>query len=97
MIPPPSAVSGTKVCDGDENPLVVYHGTTASFDTFSMEYLLSVALHFGCREQANDRIAGLENGRIFPVYLNIQKLLNMTGSDLGWEHPPTTAYALKPN
>ena len=60
-----------------------------------MEYLLSAGVHFGCREQANYRIKDRDGARIFPVYLNIQKPLNLTGSDFGWEHPPTTAYTLK--
>jgi hypothetical protein len=94
MFPPPKEVFGTKVCDADGNPLVVYHGTTASFERFSIDYLLSAGLHFGCCEQANYRIFGLKNARIFPVYLNIRELLDFSGSDLGWERPATTAYAL---
>lgn len=94
MCPPPKAVVGTKVCDADGCPLVVYHGTTACFERFSAEYLLSTGLHFGCPEQANFRVLGLEGARIFPVYLKISEWLDMSGSDLGWEKPATTAYAL---
>ena len=87
MITPPNEVLGTKVCDDHGHPLVVYHGTTISFDRFSMEYLLSVGLHFGCREQANWRIKDRDGARIFPVYLNIRELLNLAGDDLGWQTP----------
>ncbi|MCK5235768.1 MAG: hypothetical protein KAR06_02190, partial [Deltaproteobacteria bacterium] len=61
----------SKIVDEAGEPLIVYHGTLASFETFrrpeeiglaEVDDVLDMGFHFGSREQAEERILG---GRIF--------------------------------
>jgi hypothetical protein len=60
------------VVDESGHPLIVYHGTTATFDRFDDRQVVA-GFHFGSAAQANMRVAGQEGRRIMPVFLSIQK------------------------
>jgi ADP-Ribosyltransferase in polyvalent proteins len=81
------------VCDPSGNPFVLYHGTKASFEVFSDDYLRSMGFHFGCLEQAN-YFAG-RSGRIISVHLLAQHLADIRGSDCGWLHSKATIPCLE--
>lgn len=83
----------SKVVDESGKPLVVYHGTTADFDTFfSLQ-------HFGDADAASERLNNLETpidagsdvgartspgANLMPVYLNVQNPLRI--EDTGVQH-----------
>jgi hypothetical protein len=46
----------SKVVDEKGNPLVVYHGTFANFQSFDKSKTKELGIHFGTDEQANNRI-----------------------------------------
>jgi len=63
--------------DGDGEPLIVFHGTSAEFNTFEKGEL---GFHFGTLEQAEER-----GEIIMPVYLSLQNPYDIC-SDLGeWD------------
>jgi diguanylate cyclase (GGDEF)-like protein len=76
----------SKVVDKKGNPRVVYHGTD-SVDDFTRfrRSLRDIGIHFGTKEQANDRLAyksrldmsGVMGQRIYPVFLKIEKPLRV--------------------
>ena len=81
----------SKVVDAEGNPLVVYHGTSATFDTFDVKESFDGGFHFGTAEAATNRIAdgaGLDPSgwrhelsvypNIMPVYLSIQRPLRLS-------------------
>jgi hypothetical protein len=75
---------GSKVVDEAGAPLVVYHGTDQSFDTFGRTE--DIGYHFGAESAAKARVGGLPNARIMPVYLNIRNPLRVkdhTDWDIG--------------
>lgn len=70
----------SQVVDAEGRPLVVYHGSTSSHDTFQIgEY--EPGVHFGTANQANNRRfvggASTSDGQVYPVYLSIQNPLRM--------------------
>lgn len=83
----------------DGKPLLVYHASCATFEYFNLDYMISAGCHFGCPEQANycatDHKTGavLAEARIFPVYLKITNLVELTG-DPGWQWPNQTLLVL---
>lgn len=87
----------TAVKDNQGNPLVLYHGTFASFDTFSDVYLQSLGFHFGDPVQANHFAEQRRGSRIIPVFLLIRHLINIRPSDAGWLRPKQTAICLQIN
>jgi len=72
----------SKVVDENGEPLVVYHGTKADFDTFDTAKSKDFGIHFGNIGQANAAIAktkfeSAENGRVVPVYLKMENPLEL--------------------
>lgn len=67
----PETVS--KVVDANGEPLVVYHGTNADFDTFS-ESMTGKGLYFSEKPIAGqaEMYAGRQGGNMMPVYLSIR-------------------------
>lgn len=68
----------SQVIDERGEPLVVYHATDADFDAF--EYSEDIGFHFGTVETANTRLVQaemVENACIVPVYLSLQRLLEL--------------------
>ena len=65
----------SKVVDENGDPLVVYHGTGASFNTFNDGF--SIGPHFGNIDQANDIVSTQTNANIKPVYLSIKNPLRL--------------------
>jgi len=61
----------SKVVDDKGEPLVVYHGTAAEFDTFSEDG----PIFFGTKEKAND-FAG-DSGSIIPAYVSIKNPVDL--------------------
>jgi ADP-Ribosyltransferase in polyvalent proteins len=84
----------TEIKDATGRPLVVYHGTSASFDTFSDNYLQSLGFHFGDPDQANHFAGQGTFARVIPVYLIIRSLIDLEASDAGWLNPKQTAIGL---
>lgn len=92
----------SKVVDADGNPLVVYHGTDADFNSFKNSRG-DVGMHFGTIGQANDRIDYQREGGIktadgmnlMPVYLSIKKPLRMP--DTGLWNADNMNYILEDN
>ena len=71
---------------------ILFHGTTASFSAFSDEYLWSLGHHFGCLDQAKYRARQRQDsgggiGLIISARLRAQNVVNLRGSDCGWESP----------
>jgi len=76
----------SRVVDKKGNPRVVYHGTD-SVDDFTRfrRSPRDIGIHFGTKEQANDRLAyksrldmsGVMGQRIYPVFLKIEKPLRV--------------------
>lgn len=67
---------GSKVVDGDGNPLVVYHATTSEFSEFRDNS------HFGTSKQANEILSYQQRkdeggSKILPVYLSIKNPLRV--------------------
>lgn len=75
----------SKVVDAEGKPLVVYHGTSADFDTFRLR-VGDIGMHFGTLGQAEDRVAYIRewkleqegNPSVMPVYLHIRNPLRLT-------------------
>jgi hypothetical protein len=64
----------SKVIDGDGNPLVVYHGTTADIKVFdkSKQDLRDAGFYFGSKKDANlYAYTGKGGGNVLPAYLRI--------------------------
>jgi hypothetical protein len=70
----------SKVVDENGKPLVVYHGTGATFDTFDTTGGNDLGSHFGTAAQASD-FTHQEGGQIKPMYLKIASPLRLR--DLG--------------
>ena len=76
----------SQVKDAKGQPMVCYHGTsvTADFEVFKTDKSKDVGTHFGTSQAANDRLAADtpggegETGRVYPVYLAIQKPLDLS-------------------
>ena len=84
----------TKVKDAEGLPLIVYHGTNASFDAFSDSQLQSLGFHCGDIVQAN-HFAGTDPGaRVVPVFLLIRNLIDIRPNDAGFLRPKQTAICL---
>lgn len=72
----------SKVRDSRGRLLVVYHGTSADFDTFSSDYSWdNFGFHFGTLKAAQER----DSTRIKKVYLNITKPLVMKEDLQYWD------------
>jgi hypothetical protein len=72
----------SKVVDANGRPLVVFHGTMASFTAFKPSEGSSLGFHFGSAEAANKRLraaARWADGeeQILPVYVSIQNPLRV--------------------
>ena len=79
---------------GVDSDLILYRGTTASFMTFSDEYLQSLGFHFGCCEQAEYFARRHPGGRIISARLKAQNLVDLRGSDCGWLYSDETVVCL---
>lgn len=79
---------GSKVTDSKGSPLVVYHGTTASFDRFDREKITTGVLgngfYFAAKPEGARTYAGgsrfggegyANGGNVMPVYLNLKNPL----------------------
>lgn len=66
----------SKVVNEDGSPKVVYHGTTADFDTFDLESSddgdFGPGLYFTDQPAAANTYAQGDGGRVVPVYLNLR-------------------------
>lgn len=75
----------SKVRDEDGNLLVVYHGTTAKFNTFKIG---DIGYHFGTEEQAKERIrqtkGNVEKARFIKAYLNITNPIILYWDSMNW-------------
>jgi diguanylate cyclase (GGDEF)-like protein len=75
----------SKVVDADGRPMVVYHGTSADFSAFDMNFMYSgegasqsgSGFYFTSEKDSASGYAGVagDNGRVMPVYLAINKPL----------------------
>lgn len=85
--------SGSKVVDGDGLPLVVYHSTFASFDTFEKTH--DLGFHFASAQIADKRADEASGGRgrgqekyegfnIIPAYLRIRNPLHLSEDPGAW-------------
>ena len=94
----------SKVVDGRGRPLVVFHGTTASFDAFRPFYRKNEDLGFGVHFATKPEFAGRyafvsttrrkgDSPKIIPVYLSAQKPLY--SNQLAVEGTPEFALAKK--
>lgn len=66
----------SKVVDADGAPLVVYHGTKASFVDFDLDFPGDLGFHFGAPRQANHFAKG-KGSRVIPVVLSLQNPLRL--------------------
>ena len=78
---------GSKVVDNTGRPLVVYHGTSANFSVFRRG---DIGFHVGTQAQAENRIEGVENGKVLPLYASIKNPLNVD-TDFGDWHGKNVA------
>ena len=83
----------SKVVDADGTPLVVYHGTRRDFDAFDAQHtgsgmgntgFLGTGFYFTrspftASGYAGNRDNSIEGRKILPVYLSLQRPLNITG------------------
>ena len=79
--------SASKVVNEDGTPKIVYHGTTAEFNTFERG---DIGFHVGTLEQAENRIDGSKDGRIMELYADIKNPL-YAAFDFGDWHGKNTA------
>lgn len=79
--------TSSKVVNEDGTPKVVYHGTTAEFNTFERG---DIGFHLGTLEQAENRIDGSKDGRIMELYADIRNPL-YAAFDFGDWHGKNTA------
>mgnify|MGYP004456641297 CR=1 FL=1 len=77
----------SKVVNADGTPKIVYHGTTAKFNTFERG---DIGFHIGTLEQAENRIDGSKDGRIMELYADIKNPL-YAAFDFGDWHGKNTA------
>ncbi len=77
----------SKVVNADGTPKIVYHGTTAEFNTFERG---DIGFHVGTLEQAENRIDGSKDGRIMELYADIKNPL-YAAFDFGDWHGKNTA------
>jgi predicted RNA methylase len=85
----PTAINGQPITniedigpnDPHPGPVLAYHGTDVDFDRFDASYSRDFGIHFGTREQANDRtdpgIGVVEGGRVLPAVLALDKVFLM--------------------
>ena len=69
---------GSKVVDVEGKPLVVYHGTLSSFDEFGNPYANKGWEMFSTSSEFSNRFTEGEGGNILPVYLSVQKPLDLS-------------------
>ena len=88
----------SQIIDDDGKPLVVYHGTSADFDVFESQALVTkkdtdLGFHFGTIDQATEFTEDsrteklMDSGNIMPLYLSIKNPLRMPdlfGDDLDY-------------
>jgi len=67
---------GSKVVDGNGEPLVVYHQTNQNFTVFDPKKSQDFGIHFGSEQQAKS-LAGDKPGTLHQVYLNISNPLEL--------------------
>ena len=72
---------------------ILYHGTKASFTSFSDEYLESLGFHFGCLEQAKH--FAVPGGRVISAHLQAWSLVDVQPNDCGWQQPQRTVIGLE--
>lgn len=72
----------------------VYHGSRNHFEEFDTELNHSVGIHFGDIEQAR-YFTGGSGGQIIKADLQFSNLLDLTGSDLGWENEAVVAFIMR--
>lgn len=77
----------SKVVNEDGSPKVMFHGTTAEFNTFERG---DVGFHLGTKEQAENRIDNSKDGRIMELYADIRNPL-YAAFDFGDWHGKNTA------
>jgi len=68
--------AGSKCVDAQGSPLRVFHGTSATFDSFDPKESYDGGFHFGTPEAANTRLKHNDNPpgqHILPVYLSIKR------------------------
>lgn len=87
----------SKVVDKEGKPMVVYHSTTADFDTF--DRTADLGFHFGTPEAANSRSGRFrgehpEGSRVLPAYLSIKNPLE-TGDIFAFADPLSIASNLQ--
>ncbi|MGP9490817.1 PLxRFG domain-containing protein [Psychrobacter sp. AOP7-B1-24] len=80
----------SKVVDGNGNPLVVYHGTNANFNTFSAS---DVGIHVGTEDQANSRAEQKEGDdfKLMPLYVKAENPLRLKDAR-SWKDPEWYLY-----
>lgn len=72
----------SQVVDTQGNPLICYHSTKSDFAAFELSS--DIGFHFGTAQQAANRAMTQGNDRTIPVYLSIQRPIELP--DLGdWE------------
>lgn len=66
----------SKVVDAAGNPLVVYHGTSHSFNVFDSDKTMDSAFWFTTNKKAieSGEVGASGHGKIMPVYLSVKKL-----------------------
>lgn len=80
----------SKVVDSDGKPLVVYHGTNANFNTFSVS---DVGIHVGTEDQANSRAEQKEGDdfKLMPLYVKAENPLRLKDAR-SWKDPEWYLY-----
>lgn len=75
----------SKVVDSNGDPLVVYHGTNADFNIFSVS---DVGIHVGTQDQANSRQSekGSKDFKVMELYATIENPLRLADSP-SWKDP----------
>lgn len=79
----------SKVVAANGAPQVMYHGTGADFDAFSEA---GFGGHFTSDTEVASRFAGVDNGRVLPVYLSLKNPLRV--ADHGGNHTDAKGVAL---
>lgn len=76
----------SKVVDENGEPLVVYHGTDASFDTFQIDYESYNGFKDGAYFTSNKKFAKgyTVKNNIMPVFLSIKDPLEFDGNGVAW-------------
>lgn len=78
--------NSSKVVDENGEPLVVYHGTDASFDTFQIDYESYNGFKDGAYFTSNKKFAKgyTVKNNIMPVFLSIKDPLEFDGNGVAW-------------